>query len=96
MSLPAHINGDGSYLRNLTGVERENNALVLYSGNGCSNTACTLSALYYIPQCPSPGVQVTNKAGNLVCQGGTWQWVINTANQSNGITYVNGVRGSLQ
>lgn len=95
-TLPAHINGDGSYLRNLTGLERENNALVLYSGNGCSSLSCTVNSLYYIPQCPSPGVQVTNKQGNSVCQGGTWQWVENSANQANGIAYVSAVRGSLQ
>lgn len=98
ISLPAHINGNGSYLSSLTGVERENNALVLYSGNlSCKSGdyGCVVISLYYIPQCPSPGVQTTNKQGNLVCQGGTWQWVTNNANQSGGIGYVSQVRSGL-
>jgi len=96
LGLPAHINGNGSYLRSLHGGERENNALVLYGGYlySCKNKQpCIVNSLYYIPQCPSPGVQVTNKQGNLVCQGGTWQWVVNNANQSAGIGYVTAVRG---
>ncbi len=32
VSLPAHINGNGSYFSSLTGYDRENNALVLYGG----------------------------------------------------------------
>lgn len=99
ISLPAHINGDGSYLRALTGLERENNALILYGGwlvppcGSSPSLTCTVNSLYYLPQCPSPGVQVTNKQGNLVCQGGTWQWVTNSANQSGGIGYVTSIRG---
>lgn len=99
ISLPAHINGDGSYLRTLAGLERENNALILYGGwlvppcGSSPSLTCTVNSLYYLPQCPSPGIQVTNKQGNLVCQGGTWQWVTNGANQSGGIGYVTSIRG---
>lgn len=76
ISLPAHINGDGSYLDSLTGFARENNALVLYGGQlvppcGPSPTlSCTVNSLYYIPQCPPPGTQITDKKGGLACQGG--------------------------
>lgn len=99
VSIPAHINGDGSYLRILHGNERENNALVLYAGDvsNCNgSTTCTVGDLYFVPQCPAPGVQVTNKQGNLVCQGGTWQWITNSANQPNGIAYVDYVASHLQ
>ena len=94
VSLPAHVNGDGSNLRTLTGRERENNALVLYGGavSNCNGAlACTVNELYYAPQCPLPGVQATDKHGNLLCQGGTWQWVVNGANQPGGVGYADDV-----
>ncbi len=64
VTLPAHINGDGSYLQSLNGFDRENNALVLYGGwvaQSCPSLtlSCTLNSLYYIPQCAPPGVQIT-------------------------------------
>jgi hypothetical protein len=100
VSLPAHINGDGSYLSSLTGYERENNALVIYAGDlvgcGSGNYSCVVASLYYVSQCPSPGVQVTDKHGNLVCQGGTWQWVTNSTGQPEGVSYVNYVRTNDQ
>lgn len=99
---PAHINGDGSYLRALHGNERENDALVLYGGYlvpACGQNptlACILNSLYYVPQCPPPGVQIQDNHGNLKCQGGTWQWVINSASQAGGVNYVNVIRTGVQ
>jgi hypothetical protein len=94
---PGHVG-----LRTLKGFERENMALILYGGflSSCaqSDLACQLSLQYYAPICPSPGVQGTNKQGNLTCSTG-WQWSPNTA-QSKGLAYVqngsNGIRDLLQ
>jgi hypothetical protein len=55
--VPGRINADKTILPYLTATERENNALVFYSGNvsRCGSRSCTANSLYYIPVCPSPG-----------------------------------------
>ena len=83
-------------LRALKGNERENMALVLYGGYviSCALTDlnCILGLQYYTPACTPPGVQGTNKQGNLTCSTG-WQWAPNTS-QASGLSYVqNGSSG---
>ncbi len=88
--IPGHVG-----LVSLTGFQLENMALVLYAGDVPSNEslATVLTQQYYMPQCPAPGVQGTNKQGNLTCSTG-WQWIVNTVNQSAGVNYVsNGSTG---
>ena len=90
--------------RALTGVERENNALVLYRGAGFDGILLhTLDRLYYRAVCSSGVVQDTNSEHQ--CVGGTWSWVQNGLNQPVGVDYVSfpgsqiqqpGVRFQLQ
>jgi hypothetical protein len=95
--IPGHIG-----LRSLTSVQRENNALVLYSGIGMvSDLATTLTRLYYAPVCSSGVVVSTNKG--LECHGGSWNWVVNDQPSGNpdAVNYVSGtsppgVRNQLQ
>jgi hypothetical protein len=70
----------------LNGVQRENNALVLYRGAGFDgNLAHTLERLYYRAVC-SGTVQDTNTQHK--CVGGTWSWQENHDNQPVGFDYV--------
>ena len=87
-------------LRSLTSLERENMALVLYRGAGLSTDLATrLTQQYYAPVC-SGTVQSTSQG--LKCQGGTWNWVVNSAGQPVGVAYVSsttnplGVRNQLR
>src|SRR5882724_1169165 len=90
--------------RALTGVERENNALVLYRGAGFDGVLRhTLDRLYLIPVCPTGLVQDTNTGHK--CVGTDWVWQINDFNQPVGVEYVSfpgsqttqpGVRYQLQ
>jgi hypothetical protein len=90
--------------RALNGVERENNALVLYRGAGfTANLVQNLDRLYYIAVCSSGVVQDTNKEHQ--CVNGTWSWQPNSTNQPEGVDYVSfpgsptkqpGVRYQLQ
>ena len=79
--------------RALTGVERENNALVLYRGAGFDDVLRhTLDRLYYIPVCPTGVVQDTNTEHK--CVGTEWVWQINDFNQPVGVEYVSFPPGS--
>ncbi len=110
LASPAHaLNiGNPRLVRALTqtdsGVERENNALVLYRGAGFDGVLRdTLDRLYLIPVCPTGLVQDTNKGHQ--CVGADWVWQINDFNQPVGVEYVSfpgsqttqpGVRYQLQ
>jgi len=86
--VPARTNEDGTALDPLTSQQREDNALVLYSGNlgGCGYNLCTANKLYYIPVCTGTiidGATLNKKHkrkhydGEWFCYGGDWVWTPN-------------------
>jgi hypothetical protein len=105
-NIPGYLNGNGTPLVPLNGFQPlENMALALYGGFVDLRLALAtiLTRQYYIPQCPTPGVQGTKKKGNKIIdltRSTAWQWAPNTANQSAGLNYVqngtDGVRDLLQ
>ncbi len=71
----------------LTGAQLENMALTLYGPYaGGTNPA----KQYYVPGC------VGGTASGTTCTGGTWQWVVNTAGNANGVAYANSCRSKVQ
>jgi hypothetical protein len=78
-------------------MQRENNALVLYSGNGLvsGDLIGNLGRLYYVPVCPPPGTWSSTKKG-LVCTVGSWSWAVNTGGNSDGVHYADNVGSNLQ
>lgn len=94
--LPGHIG-----LRQLTDVETENMAVLLYGpyAPGSHNVpaptlADKLQKQYYIPVCV--GGTVVPKRGDLECQGGTWDWAVNTTGNPQGVAYANSVRAMMR
>jgi hypothetical protein len=91
-------------LRQLTDVELENMAVLLYGPcapgpdarpDECPGARATTPAeqaarQYYAPACQ--GGTVVQQRDDLICQGGSWEWVVNTAGNSGGVNYVNEVR----
>ncbi|MBI4877867.1 MAG: hypothetical protein HY822_24820 [Acidobacteria bacterium] len=73
-------------LRELTALERENMAILLY-GPGAS---AALTEQYYAPVCVG-GTVVQSE-----CRGGVWNWVVNAAGNAKGAAYVQKVRASIQ
>jgi hypothetical protein len=71
-------------LPTLTGVNLENMALVLYGPYAKAGIANQ----YYVPSCQGG----TGKN----CTGGTWVWVVNTADNPNGVAYANKCRASVR
>jgi hypothetical protein len=72
-------------LPTLNGVQIENMALVLYgqyAKKGILNQ-------YYVPSCQ--GGIVNGKQ----CTGGTWVWIVNTANNPLGVAYANKARACM-
>jgi hypothetical protein len=73
-------------LRTLNGEENENMALVRYGPAGKP----ALDMQYYIPSCE--GGTVNGSA----CEGGTWQWQENIANNPDGVAYAKDVREKMK
>jgi hypothetical protein len=71
----------------LTGVQLENMALLLY-GPYAGGTNPALQ--YYVPSCVGGTISGSN------CVGGSWQWVVNTAGNANGVAYANSCRSQMQ
>jgi len=91
-------------LRQLTDVELENMAVLLYGpcapgpdagpircpGAQAKTPAEQVARQYYAPACQ--GGTIVLQRNDLLCQGGSWEWVVNTAGNSGGVNYVNEVR----
>jgi hypothetical protein len=73
-------------LPELGGIYIENMALVLYGPYAKAG----VTNQYYAPSCKGGTVNGTT------CTGGTWVWVVNKANNPNGVAYANKCRASIQ
>jgi len=69
----------------LNAVQLENMALVLYG----PYAAAGATNQYYAPSCQG------GTAAGTTCSGGTWVWVVNTANNAGGVAYANKCRASV-
>ncbi len=94
-------------LRQLTDVELENMAVLLYGpcapgpdarpdecpGARVTTLAEKVARQYYAPACQ--GGTIVQQHNDLLCQGGSWEWVVNTAGNSGGVKYVDSVRSKI-
>jgi hypothetical protein len=84
--ISARIQSTHQGLPALTGVQLENMGLLLYGPYAKSS----LDMQYYVPSCVGGTV-----SGN-VCHGGSWEWIVNTAGNPNGVDYADHDRNSVQ
>lgn len=85
-SIENSIRASHTNLAALGTVQRENMALVLY---GPYAGGTNQGKQYYIPSCNGTVVGAN-------CNGGKWQWKVNTAGNPGGVGYANSVRSQIQ
>lgn len=71
----------------LTGTQLENMALVFYGPYATSS----ITGQYYNAACVGGTVDSTG----TLCNGGQWQWIVNTAGNGNGVGYADSIRSLM-